>query len=182
MKSALDNATVVAQYLVGLGRIIGPISPGQVPASTQLSPIGVIPKSSQPGKWRLIVDLSSPHGRSEPELCSLEYLRLDEVVGLIATSGRGIQLVIASAYRMVPAHPDDRPIHRLQRRVCRKHDLECLLGHLQHAAMVVRPWRTFVRRLIELLSAFRSREHWIGLGCTVRLDLQWWSCFMEGME
>jgi hypothetical protein len=68
----------------------------------------------------------------------------------------------------------------LQRRACRKHDLECLLGHLQHAAMVVRPGRTFVQRLTELLSAFRSREHWIRLGCTVLSDLQWWSCFMEG--
>ena len=125
MRSALDNAAVVTQYLkeeVGLGCVIGPISPGQVPASTQLSPIGVIPKSSQPGKWRLIVDLSSPHGRSvndaiEPELCSLEYLRLDEVVGLIATSGRWTQLAkmdIASAYRMVPVHPDDRPLLAMQ--------------------------------------------------------------------
>ena len=313
MRSALDNAAVVTQYLkeeVGLGRVIWPISPGQVPASTQLSPIGVIPKSSQPGKWRLIVDLSSPHGRSvndaiEPELCSLEYLRLDEVVGLIATSGRGTQLAkmdIASAYRMVAVHPDDksllamqwagqinfdtrllfglrsapkiftavadalqwvllkqgvswvahylddyitmgppeadtyaknldimlatctrlgvptapgkcegpatslvflgfeldtqamevrlpqqklqRTLHLvrdwLQRRACKKHDLECLLGHLQHAVTVVRPGRTFVQRLIELLSAFRSRDHWIRLGCTVRSDLQWWSCFMEG--
>ena len=82
------------------------------PSSTELSPIGVIPKSSQPGKWRLIVDLSSPHGASvtdgiEPDLCSLEYLRLDKVTACIAKSGRETMLAkmnIASAYRRVPVH------------------------------------------------------------------------------
>lgn len=313
MKSALDNAGVVGQYLeeeVRLGRIVGPIPLAWVPAGTQLSPIGVIPKSNQPGKWRLIVDLSSPHGQSvndgiEPHLCTVEYLRMDEVLGRIAASGRGTQLAkmdIASAYRMVPVHPDDRPLLAVQwagqvffdtrlpfglrsapkiftavadalqwvmkrqgvswvahylddyitmgppgadtcaanleamlatcarlgvptapgkcegptsslvflgfeldtevmevrlppqklrrildlvedwlrKRACKKHDLECLLGHLQHAAIVVRPGRTFVRRLLELLGAFRNRDHWIRLGCAVRSDLQWWSCFMEG--
>ena len=62
MKSALENAGVVGQYLeeeARLGRIVGPIPLEWVPGGTQLSPIGVIPKSNQPGKWRLIVDLSS---------------------------------------------------------------------------------------------------------------------------
>ena len=112
MKTALDNAGVVGQYLeeeMRLGRIVGPIPLAWVPAGTQLSPIGVIPKSNQPSKWRLIVDLSSPHGQSvndgiEPHLCTVEYLRMDEVLGRIAASGRGTQLAkmdIASAYRMV---------------------------------------------------------------------------------
>ena len=82
MQSAIMNARVVKEYLdkeVSLGRIIGPVPPSGLPASTQLSPVGVIPKSGQPEKWRLIVDLSSPEGASinagiEPELCSLRYL------------------------------------------------------------------------------------------------------------
>ena len=37
------------------------------------------------------------------------------------------------------------------RKACRKRDLESLVGHLQHAATVVRPGRTFVRRLIVAL-------------------------------
>ena len=67
MRSVLDNASVVQEYLdkeVTLGRIVGPVSPEMVPVGTQLSAFGVIPKSNQPGKWRLIVDLSSPGGRS----------------------------------------------------------------------------------------------------------------------
>ena len=76
---------------------MGPGDLAQAPKGTQTSPFGVIPKSGQPGRWRLIVDLSSPEGRSvnggiEPELCSLHYLRLDEVVRQIALRGRGTRL------------------------------------------------------------------------------------------
>ena len=312
MRSALENVSVVQEYLdkeVTLGRIVGPVSPEMVPASTQLSPFGVFPKSNQPGKWRLIVDLSSPGGRSvndgiEAEICSLSYLHLDEVMDRIVKSGRGTNLAkmdITSAYRMVPVHPGDRPLLAVQwagkiffdtrlpfglhsapkiflavadalqwvfqkrgvtwvahylddyitmgpphsdecqqnlevmlsscrrlgvpvapgkcsgpstvmvflgfeldtnlmvvrlpeeklrrmaamvrswigKKACQKRDLESLLGHLQHAATVIRPGRTFVRRLIELLSAFQNREHWIRLNDTTRSDLCWWGCFME---
>ena len=125
MRSALDNAQVVQQHLqeeTQLGRVVGPIPQELALTGTQVSPIGVIPKSSQPGKWRLTVDLSSPHDQSfnngiEPELCSLEYLCMDEGTSRIARSGRGTRLAkmdIASAYRMVPVHPDDRPFLAMQ--------------------------------------------------------------------
>ena len=119
LHSALENAAVVREYLakeVSLGRIVGPIVPSLAPANTQISPFGVIPKPHQPGKWRLIVDLSSPASYSindgiELELCSLHYLRLDEVLQAIVQSGRGTLLAkmdVESAYRMVPVHPQDR--------------------------------------------------------------------------
>ena len=125
MRSALENAAVVQEYLereASLGRIIGPVSPDVMPDGTQLSPFGVIPKSNRPGKWRLIVDLSSPDGRSvndgiEESLCSLSYLHLDEVMDRIVESGRGTELAkidIESAYRMVPVHPGDRPLLAVQ--------------------------------------------------------------------
>ena len=63
MHSALENPDVIQEYLekeVAKGRVVGPIDLDLAPPSTQISPFGVIPKSSQPGKWRLIVDLSSP--------------------------------------------------------------------------------------------------------------------------
>ena len=120
MLSATEQAEVVQAYLdkeVALGRVVGPVSLQAAPANTQISPFGVIPKSSQPGKWRLILDLSSPEGCSvnsgiEPELCSLQYLRMDDVVQRIAALGRGTQLAkmdIESAYRIVPVQPGDRP-------------------------------------------------------------------------
>ena len=67
MHSALDNAEVVHEYLkkeVSVGCVLGPDSPDRAPGGTQLSPFGVILKSNQPGKWCLIVVLSSPDGRS----------------------------------------------------------------------------------------------------------------------
>ena len=313
MRSALDNAAVYSTGVPakrGVTRsIIGPVSPEMLPIGTQISPFGVIPKSSQPGKWRLIVDLSSPDGRSvnsgiDTELCSLSYLHLDQVIDYIVRSGRGTELAkmdIASAYRIVPVHPGDRPLLAVQwagkiffdtrlpfglrsapkiftavadallwvfqkqgvtwvahylddymtigppdsevckqnlkrmlsscrslgvpvapekcagpatvmvflgfeldtismvvrlpdvklqatlhlvrewmgKRACRKRELESLLGHLQHAATVVRPGRTFVRKMIELLSVFHNREHWIRLNEGIRSDLAWWGHFME---
>ena len=58
------------------------------------------------------------------------------------------------------------------RKACRKREL----GHLQHAATQVAP----VRRLIELLSAFKNKDRWVRLGDSTRSDLAWWLTFMEG--
>lgn len=125
LNSALTNARVVQEYLDkerSLGRIIGPIPADSLPVGTHLSPFRVIPKSGRPGKWRLIVDLSSPEGTSvnagiAAELCSLHYLHLDQVVQEIRRFGRGTQMAkmdIESAYRMVPVHPGDRPLLAVQ--------------------------------------------------------------------
>ena len=106
---AVCNAKVVEDYLeteVKLGRVVGPV----------VSHFGVIPKGHQTGRWRLILDLSHPEGRSvndgiEPELCSLSYSSVDKAVRLIREKGTGAQLAkldLESAYRMIPVHPDDR--------------------------------------------------------------------------
>ena len=66
MRSALENSEVVSAYLAEekrRGVLLGPFERGEVPG-VHLNRFGVIPKSSQPGKWRLIVDLSHPEGRS----------------------------------------------------------------------------------------------------------------------
>ena len=122
MGSASKNTEVVQAYLdkeAALGQIVGLTNPSPAPCGTQVSPIGVIPKQ---GKWRLIVDHSSPEGQSvdggiEPELCSLHYLRLDKVVQQISKVGQGVLLAkmdIDSAYRNVPTHPADRPLLGMQ--------------------------------------------------------------------
>ena len=54
------------------------IRPALPDESVHISPIGLIPKGSQTGKFRLIVDLSSPQGASfkdriDPKLCLLSY-------------------------------------------------------------------------------------------------------------
>ena len=76
MSSAALHPQVIEEYLskeCSTGRIVGPIPPQEFPF-VQISSFGVIPKST-PGKWRLILDLSSPHGKSvndgiDKTLCS----------------------------------------------------------------------------------------------------------------
>ena len=76
----------------------------------------MIPKKSKPGKWRLIIDLSTPNGHSlndgiEKELCSLSYVSIDAVVECILHFEPGALLAkedVIQAYRNIPVHPDDR--------------------------------------------------------------------------
>ena len=80
MTSVCEDRDVISAYLNEeclLGRVMGPLDPCAFP-SIHCSPIGLVPKGST-GKWRLIVDLSSPHDRSVTALapkthCSLLVL------------------------------------------------------------------------------------------------------------
>ena len=77
--------------------------------------VRVTPKKSNPHKWRLIVDLSSPEGHSvndgiSKELVSLHYVTVDEVMAHIAELGKGSSIAkmdIKQAYRNIPVHPAD---------------------------------------------------------------------------
>ena len=80
MVSAREHPDIITKYLQEegqKGRVIGPIETSQAGKIKQISRVGVIPKGHTPGKWRLIVDLSSPTGHSvndgiDSDLCSLE--------------------------------------------------------------------------------------------------------------
>ena len=310
--SAYEHPEVVDAYLhneVSLGRVLGPFDSPPLP-DLHVSGFGVIPKAGQPGKWRLILDLSSPHGSSvndaiDPDLFSLQYIKFDDVVAMVTKLGRGALMAkfdVQSAYRNVavlpsqryllgmkwrskffvdlvlpfglrsapfifnsvaelvewilhhnysirellhylddyitagppespdcarnlavassvcltlglPLHPDKTvgpstcltvlgielntilqvarlPTAKLldiklllrewrSRRWCTRVQLESLIGKLHHACLVVWPGRTFLRRMINLLSAFRSRDHPIRLNVEFRLDLLWWIQFIK---
>lgn len=64
------------------------------------------------------------------------------------------------------------------KRVCRRKELESLIGHLHFACKVVWPGRTFLRRMIDLLCCFRWYDHPIRLNHEFHLDLQWWLQFL----
>lgn len=77
-----------------------------------MSPFGVILKS-EPGEWRLILDLSCPAGKSVndsivKELCSLSYTTVDDIAALVQKHGKGTTFDLKAAYRQVAVHPDDR--------------------------------------------------------------------------
>ena len=70
--------------------MIGPLNPGEYPYIQ----VGVVPKTNQPGKWRLIVDLSAPDGQSVNDgiaksLSSLSYISVNDTASVILHLGRG---------------------------------------------------------------------------------------------
>ena len=66
------------------------------------------------------------------------------------------------------------------KRSCTKRELQSITGLLQHAATVVHPGRTFIRRLYNLLSITHAHHHHIRLNVEARSDLAWWATFLEG--
>ena len=78
----------------------------------------MVPKDHQPGKFRLIIDLSAPVGGSvnegiDPNLISLTYPQFEDAVWLIKAAGPGTlmaKLDLKAAYRHVPFHPDNQSL------------------------------------------------------------------------
>ena len=116
--SAYQHADIIDAYLaneVDLGRVAGPFVSPPV-RNLHISSFGVIPKKSQPGKWRLIVDLSSPEGHSvndgiDPVAWHLQYIKVDDIIKMVSKFGPGALMAkfdIESAYRNIAIHPSDR--------------------------------------------------------------------------
>ena len=309
--SASQHPRVIDDYLaneVARRRVAGPFEVPPLP-HLHVSSFGVIPKKGQPGKWRLIVDLSSPSGASvndgiNAEDFSMHYITVDQIIRMVSKHGPGALMAkfdVEAAYRNIAVHPDDRVLLGMRWRgkyyvdlalpfglrsapyifnsvasmvewillhkhhltdllhylddfitagppnselcasnlttaqtVCRtlglplhpdkcvgpatrlvvlgieldsvamcarlpedkllalreliiswrsrwcssRSQLESLIGHLHHAAKVVWPGRSFIRRMIDLLCCFRHRDHPIRLNSEFHLDLQWWDQFL----
>ncbi len=67
----------------------------------------------------------------------------------------------------------------LDKKAIPRRELESLVGKLAHAAQVVQPGKTFMRRLFELQKGCRKLYHMVRLSQSIRSDLQWWALFME---
>ena len=115
--SASEQPHIIREYLAeecAEGRVIGPLRLDSYP-NVHISPFGIIPKKAT-GKYRLIVDLSSPHDCSvndgvAEDLSSLQYVTVDEAAAAMVHKGAGALLAkvdIKHAYRNIPIHPDDR--------------------------------------------------------------------------
>ena len=65
-------------------------------------------------------------------------------------------------------------------KVCTRVSLESLLGHLNHACQVVRPGRSFIGRLITMLTqAKRSHHRMVRINNEARSDIRWWHLFVQ---
>ena len=97
------------------GNILGPFTTSDAPR-VHINRFGAIPKKHQPGRWRLITDLSFPVGTSvndaiDPRPCSMAYVSVDQVAGQALTLGKGSLLAkidVKSAYCLIPICPSDR--------------------------------------------------------------------------
>ena len=67
----------------------------------------------------------------------------------------------------------------LPKKSCLIRDLQSLVGKLQHASKVVRPGRTFLRRMFELLKGRPRGQQFVRLSAAFRSDLMWWHMFLE---
>ena len=84
-----------------------------IPNGIHTSPVGAIPKRNKPGKYQLIMALSSPKNSSvndgiDPTLSSLSYAFINHLSVLIQSLGRGAMLVkvdIKETYRMTKIPP-----------------------------------------------------------------------------
>ena len=118
LEGAIQHPEVVDEYLdkeMTLSREAGPFTKAHLPG-IQISRFGVIPKSHQKDKWRLIVDLSHPKSRSVNDgipksLCGLSYITVDDAINKILELGPNTLMAkidIKSAFRLLPVHPADR--------------------------------------------------------------------------
>ena len=109
--SALSHPAILAakiQKEISLGRFIGPFTSPPFDKFV-CSPLGLIPKK-QPGRFRLIHDLSFPRGASvnssiSPENTSVQYENIENV-----KNGRHCLMAkadIEDAFRLLCVHPDD---------------------------------------------------------------------------
>ena len=116
--SAYQHPKIIDDYLaneVSLRRVAGPFNVPPLP-NLHISSFGVIPQKGQPGKWRLIVDLSSPRGGSmnkgiNLDEFSLQYIRVDKIISMVGKYGRGVLMAkfdVEAAYRNIAVHPADR--------------------------------------------------------------------------
>ena len=65
---------------------------------------------------------------------------------------------------------------------CIREELQFLISHLRHVCKVIPQGRTFLRRMINLLSAFRWDDILISLNQDFRLDLSWWCEFFYSWD
>ena len=115
--SADEHPSVIHEYLateVSLGRVAGPFASPPAPR-LHVSSFGVIPEKGQPGKWRLIVDLSFPGGANvndgiNPDEFTLHYITVDQVIRMVSQFGEGALMAkfdVEAAYRNIIIHPSD---------------------------------------------------------------------------
>ena len=116
-ESSINNPGRAQRYIT---EEVGALWLRRIPRDTHVhwSSIGLVPKDHQPGKFRLIIDLSATQGASvnnviNSSLTTLSYPKVYDAVALVKSAGRGAlmaKLDLTAAYRHVSVHPDDQSL------------------------------------------------------------------------
>ena len=97
----------------------------------------------------------------------------------------GIELDSLTLQARLPRDKFERIVALLEswsvKRHCSK-ELESLTGTLHHVCKVIPQGRTFIRHMINSLSAFWRDDHPIRLNRELNLDLSWWSEFFVSWD
>ena len=120
LPSVCQHATIVEEHVAkerATGRLLGPLPP-QLARLCHTSPIGLIPKPHQPGRWRLIVDISSPHDGSVNDAISVDHCHMHNAsvlhaAAMIRQLRPGSMLAkidLHHKYRILPVHADDHAL------------------------------------------------------------------------
>ena len=97
------------QAEVTAGFLVGPLPASWSVHLVHSSPLGLVPKTHS-DRWRTIIDLLSPSGKSVNDGID-PAASLDNAVDLVRGLGVGTQLVkmdLRDVYCIVPVHPDDQ--------------------------------------------------------------------------
>ena len=162
---------------IKLGRVAGPfLNPPM--NDLIISPIGLVPKST-PGEFRLIFDLSYPHGSSinsgiSKEDSSVIYTNFDEVIRMVREEGPGSYLFkidIKSAFRLIPIHPDDFPLLGMEFQGKYYID-KCLPFGLSVSCSIFEKFSTFLEWIIKQSTSSKQIIHYLDdfCGCNKNRD------------
>jgi len=98
----------------------------------------------------------------------------------------GIQLDSASSIASLPLNKVLKYVELmssfLTRKTCTLHEMQQIIGSLQFTTSVVRPGRTFLRRLINSTIGVTKPSHHIHLTKDVKADIQLWITFLHNFN
>ena len=108
-------------------------------------------------------------------------LKLDKVEGPTTSFtfvGTRIDTIAGSLSQQLTAYKATL-VEWSKRKAAKKREILSLIGKLVHACKVIKPGRTFLRRMLQVAASRSNLDHWIRLDKDFRSDLAWWLAFLE---
>lgn len=82
---------------------------------------------------------------------------------------------------LLAGHGGTDECYKERKKKATKRELKSLTGQLQHVATIIKPGRTFLRRMYDMFSLAKLPQHHIRLNEDFKSDLAWWSMFLSSV-